>query len=68
MTCYQKFLSNERESIPVGRSFNDDSNNAFNKLCLWLESEAGTKLSPLTNYKKKWKGFPNQMKHTQPSG
>ena len=68
MTCYQKFLSNERESIPVGRSFNDDSNNAFNKLCLWLESEAGTKLSPLTNCKKKWKGFPNQMKHTQPRG
>ena len=35
--CYQKFLSNEGESNPVGRPFNADSNNAFNKLCSWLE-------------------------------
>ena len=52
--------------MPVGKPFNDDSNNAFNKLCLWLESEAGTRLLTLANYKKKWKGFPNQIKHTQP--
>ena len=31
-TCYQKFLSNEEESNPVGRPFNADSNNAFNHL------------------------------------
>ena len=36
-TCYQKFLSDEGESNPIGRLFNVDSNNAFNKLCLWLE-------------------------------
>ena len=47
--------------------FNDDSNNAFNKFCLWSESESGTDLLTLTNYKKQCKGFPNQMKHTQPS-
>ena len=52
--------------MPVGKPFNDDSNNAFNKLCLWLESEAGTRLLTLANYKKKWKDFPNQIKHTQP--
>ena len=34
--CYQKFLSNESESNPVWRPFNIDSNNAFNKLCLWI--------------------------------
>ena len=33
-TCYQKFLSNEGKSNPVGRPFNVDSNIAFNKLCL----------------------------------
>ena len=33
-TCHQKFLSNKGESNQVDRSFNDDSNNAFNKLCL----------------------------------
>ena len=43
-TFYQKFLSNEGESNPVGRPFNVDSNNAFNKLCLWLQSEASTEL------------------------
>ena len=42
--CYQKFISNEGESNPVWRPFNVDSNNAFNKLCLWLESEASTEL------------------------
>ena len=36
-TCYQKFLSDEGESNPIGRPFNVDSDNAFNKLCLWLE-------------------------------
>ena len=40
-TCYQKFHSNEGKSNPVGRPFNTDSKNAFNKLCLWLESVAG---------------------------
>ena len=33
-TCYQKSLSNEGESNPVGRPFNVHSNDAFNKLCL----------------------------------
>ena len=33
-TCYQKSLSNEGKSNPVGRPFNVDSNDAFNKLCL----------------------------------
>ena len=46
-TCYQKFLSNEGESNPVWRPLNADSNNAFNKLCLWLESEVGTDLLTL---------------------
>ena len=27
--------------------FNDDSNNAFNELCLWLEREARTNLLTL---------------------
>ena len=38
-TCYQKFLSDEGESNPVGRPFNVDSTNSFDKLCLWLDSE-----------------------------
>ena len=67
-TCYQKFLSTEGESNPVGRPFNVDSNNAFSKLCLWLESEASTDLLTLDELQEKRKCFPNQMKHTQPRG
>ena len=47
MTCYQKFPSNEGESNPVGWPFNDDSNNAFNKMFLRLKSEDGTDLLTL---------------------
>ena len=53
-----------KAKAPVGRPFNADPNNAFNKCCLWLESE---EIQTLTNYKKKWLSFRNQMKHTQPS-
>ena len=67
MTCYQKFLSNERESIPVGRSFNDDSNNAFNKLCLWLESEAGTDLLTFDKIQEKMGRFSKSNEASQPS-
>ena len=66
-TCYQKFLSNEGESNPVGMLFNDKSNNTFNKLCLWLESEAGTDLLTVDELQEKWKGFSNHLKHIQSS-
>ena len=66
--CYQKFLPNEDESNPVGRPFNADSNNAFNKFCLWLESEAGTYLLRFDELQEKNGKVPNQMKHIQPSG
>ena len=43
--------------MPVGKPFNDDSNNAFNKLCLWLESEAGTDLLTLDELQEKMGRF-----------
>ena len=52
-----KFLSNERESNPVGWSFNDDSNNAFNKIWLWLESETGTDLVTLDELQEQMESF-----------
>ena len=55
--CYQKFLSNEGESNPVDRSFNDDSNNAFHKLCLRLKSEAGTNLLTLDELQEQMEEF-----------
>ena len=68
---YQKFLSNEDQSNLVGKPFNADSSNVFNKLCLWLESEAGTDLLTLHKLQEKMERFSeinDQMKHTQPSG
>ena len=56
-TCFQKFLSNERECNPVGRPFSVDSKNAFNKLCLWLESEASTNLLTLDELHGKMERF-----------
>ena len=56
-TCHQKFLSNEGKSNQVDRPFNDDSNNAFNKLCLWLETEAGTDLLILDKLPEKMERF-----------
>ena len=56
-TCYQKFLSNEGESNPVGRPFSVDSNNPFNKLCLWLESEVSTDLLILDELQEKMEMF-----------
>ena len=70
-TRYQKFLSNEGQSNLVGKPFNADSSNAFNKLCLLLESEAGTDLLTLHELQEKMERFSeinDQMKHTQPSG
>ena len=36
-----------KAKAPVGRPFNADSNNAFNKFYLWLESEVDTDLDKL---------------------
>ena len=52
-----KVLSTEGESNPVGRPFNVDSNNAFSKLCLWLESEASTDLLTLDELQEKMERF-----------
>ena len=52
-----KVTFNEGESNPVGRPFNVDSNTAFNKLCLWLESEAGTDLLTLDKLQEKMERF-----------
>ena len=66
-TCYQKFLSNEGESNPVGMLFNDKSNNTFNKLCLWLESEAGTDLLTFDKIQEKMGRFSKSNEASQPS-
>ena len=52
-TCYQEFLSNEGERNPVGRPFKAELNNAFNELCLRLESETGTELLTLDELQEK---------------
>ena len=56
-TCFQKFLSNEGECNPVGRPFSVNSNNAFNKLCLWLEKLASTNLLTLDELHEKMERF-----------
>ena len=55
---HRKFHSNEGKSNAVGRPFNADSNNAFNKLCLWLQSEAVTDQLRLDELQEKMETFP----------
>ena len=55
--CYQKFLSGESKSNPVGHPVNPDSSSAFDKLCLWLESEASTDLLTLNEPQSKMEEF-----------
>ena len=55
--CYQKFLSGDGESNPVGCPVNPDSSSAFDKLCLWLESEASTDLLTLSELQSKMEEF-----------
>ena len=52
-----KVPPNKGESNPVGRPFNVDSNNAFNKLCLLLESEASRDLLALDELQEKMEKF-----------
>ena len=54
--CHQKFLSGG-ESNPVGRPVNPDSSSAFDKLRLWLESEASTDLLTLSELQSKMEEF-----------
>ena len=61
--CMNKFRLNRLTAEKRGRSINQDMNDAFEKVCLWLENAADGELYTLKELQKKMSALSNDTKN-----